>query len=368
MAPPVIPGTAGMNRSSAPVVQPTAVLPTIGAPTAAGPTIGMVPGHPYGGQEDEFVPANEVERDLYLASLEHSTDAFLSTLLLAGVLVPVADGSSPGAGPGDPGFEFRTEDLDGERFLVVFTSEERLADHFLEPVRTASVRFVDLIGNWPDSGWSFSVNPGTVVGAKYPGQQVIALASWAAEAGLGGDPVEAGAVEAEPVAAVETDALPTMMQKAVPQDQVDYYLDRGYDRIAGFVHRTAEVEHLRTPAELFAALGLAYDGSPYHADDKEAFLLRWAAFRPSLYRIPYGGQNEQALRAMDGWVIERPPFRGNGFAPGEGSDVIAEFKVDSVRLPHGAQLWRIDADGDERMLAVFDSDAPAWRKVGEQDA
>ena len=44
------------------------------------------------------------------------------------------------------------------------------------------------------------------------------------------------------------------------------------------------------------------------------------------------------MRAMEGWVIERPPFRGNGFAPGEGSDVIAEFKVDSARLPHGAQL------------------------------
>ena len=80
-------------------------------------------------------------------------------------------------------------------------------------------------------------------------------------------------------------------------------------------------------------------------------MLRWPAHRPSLYRIPYGGQNEPAMRAMEGWVIERPPFRGNGFAPGESSDVIAEFKVDSVRLPHGAQLWRIDADGTERMVA-----------------
>ena len=94
-------------------------------------------------------------------------------------------------------------------------------------------------------------------------------------------------------------------------------------------------------------------------------MLRWPAYRPSLYRIPYGGQNEQALRAMDGWVIERSPFRGNGFAPGEGRDVVAEFKVDSVRLPHGAQLWRIDADGTERMVAIFDNDGPIWRRVGE---
>ena len=83
------------------------------------------------------------------------------------------------------------------------------------------------------------------------------------------------------------------------------------------------------------------------------------------YHCAAGGQNEQALRAMDGWVIERAPFRGNGFAPGEGRDVIAEFKVDSVRLPNGSQLWRIDADGSERMVAIFDNDGPTWRRVGE---
>ncbi|WP_153040060.1 SseB family protein [Actinoplanes sp. TFC3] len=343
VVPPVIPGTAGANPAAQTGPNP--------APQAA-----------------EFLPANDVERDLYHASLEHSTDTYLSTLLLANVLVPVADQSRPGSSPGEPGFAFRTEEIGGERFLVVFTSRERLGDHFDEPVRTVSARFVELIRNWPDPAWAFAVNPGSVVGAKYPGQQVVALASWAVEAGLGGDGDELPLDDVAPEIDGELDALPTMMQKTVPPHQVDFYLDRGYDRVAGFVHRCAEVEHLRTPGELFAALGLVHDGSPYQEDAKEAFLLRWSAFRPSLYRIPYGGQSEQALRAMDGWVIERPPFRGNGFAPGEGRDVIAEFKVDSVRLPSGAQLWRIDADGDERIVALFDSDAPAWRRVGEQNA
>ena len=287
--------------------------------------------------------------------------------------MPVADNSRPGSSPGESGFAFRTEEVDGERFLVVFTSRDRLAEHFAEPARTVGVRFVDLIKNWPDPAWSFAVNPNTVVGAKYPGPQVIALASWAAESGLGVDPADGPiAIEAAPAAvpapqpATDATQHATVMQKTVPAEQVDFFLDRGYDRVAGFVHRAAEVEHLRTPMELFSALGLFYDGSAYQSDAKEAFVLRWPAYRPSLYRIPYGGQNEQALRAMDGWVIERPPFRGNGFAPGEGRDVIAEFKVDSVRLPHGAQLWRLDNDGTERMIAVLDSDAPIWHRVGEQ--
>jgi hypothetical protein len=318
--------------------------------------------------DSDFEPANAVERDLFEAADGGSTDAFLSTLLLATVLVPVADSSRPGSSPGEPGFAFRTEDVDGETFLVVFTSRDRLVEHYAEPTRTVGAKFLDLIRTWPDPAWSFAVNPSTPVGAKYPGAQVIALANWAAEAGLGAEPEEHRDERPAPLPQRVSDATQhaTIMQKTVPAEQVDYYLERGYDRVAGFVHRANEVEHLRTPAELFAALGLVHDGTPYTADAKEAFVLRWPAYRPSLYRIPYGGQSEQALRAMDGWVIERPPFRGNGFAPGEGRDVIAEFKVDSVRLPHGAQLWRMDADGTEKMIAIFDCDAPVWRKVGEQ--
>ncbi|GIE98245.1 SseB family protein [Paractinoplanes rishiriensis] len=359
-APPVIPGSPGSDRPARLGAPPLEVR-TTGVPQ---PSARALPPAP------PFVPANDVERDLHDAADGGSTDQFLSTLLLATVLVPVAHHSRPGSAPGESGFAFRTEQVEGEQFLVVFTSKDRLAEHFAEPTRTVSVRFLELIRNWPDPAWSFSVNPGTPVGAKYPGPQVIALASWAAEAGLGADPVDHADEALAPVPAPEPasdDAQhATVMQKTLPPEQVDYYLERGYDRVAGFVHRATEVEHLHTPAELFGALGLTYHGSPHQPDAKEAYVLRWPAYRPSLYRIPYGGQNEQALRAMDGWVIERAPFRGNGFAPGEGRDVIAEFKVDSVRLPHGAQLWRIDADGAEHMVAIFDNDGPLWRRVGEQ--
>jgi hypothetical protein len=350
----VVPGAPGTDRPARDL--PPQAAPQPQAPPAQEPE-----------PEDDFVPANATERDLLGAADEGSTDSFLSTLLLANILVPVADSSRPGSAPGESGFVFRTEEMDGATFLVVFTSRDRLSEHYHEPARTVSAKFLELIQNWPDPAWSFAVNPESPVGAKYPGAQVIALASWAAEAGLGTDAEERPEKPA-PLPERVSDAAQhaTVMQKTVPTDQVDYYLERGYDRVAGFVHRANEVEHLRTPAELFAALGLVHEGTSYIADAKEAYVLRWPAYRPSLYRIPYGGQSEQALRAMDGWVIERPPFRGNGFAPGEGRDVVAEFKVDSVRLPHGAQLWRMDGDGTEKMVAIFDTDAPQWRKVGEQ--
>ncbi|MGW5558502.1 SseB family protein [Micromonospora sp. NPDC003944] len=322
----------------------------------------------------EFEPANTVEEDLLSAAGSGSTDTFLSTLLLARVLLPAAPDSVRGSRPGDPGFVWRTGQLDGETYVVVYTSSERLADHVEGDVDTVRVKFAQLIRRWPDEDWSFAVNPGTPVGAKLPGEQIVALANWAAEVGLGDDlevdQEEAPAV-AEPTArpryapAAVDPTRPTVMQKAIAPSQLAYYLDRGYDRVSGFVHRAGELSHLTTPTQLHEALGLSYPGSPFAPDAEEIYVLRWPAHRPSLYRIPYGGQNEPAMRAMEGWVIERPPFRGNGFAPGESSDVVAEFKVDSARLPHGAQLWRIGADGSERVVAELDTDSVTWRRVGE---
>ena len=146
-----------------------------------------------------------------------------------------------------------------------------------------------------------------------------------------------------------------------------YYLDRGYDRVSGFVQRASEVEHLTTPGQLYEALGLGYPQSPFTHDADEIYLLRWTAYRPDLYRIPFGGRDETSMRAMQGWVIEWAPFRGNGFAPGESGEVIAEFKVDSARLPHGTQMWRMTRDGGEKLIALLDTDGPKWRLVGLGD-
>jgi hypothetical protein len=328
-----------------------------------------------GGQVDpSFVPANDVEEALLAAAGEGSTDAFLSTLLLAKVVVPVPADAPQAVLPGDDKFAWRTEEIDGDPYVVVFTSDERLRQHLSGPVDTTSVKFVQLIQAWPDPAWSFAINPGTPVGATLPGEQIVALASWAADVGLGvdTDEVDAGATVAPQQQAeraqrppAEGTAGPTVMQKVVPPAQVEYYLERGYDRVSGFVHRASEVAHLQTPDKLVTALGLQYTGSPFGRAATDVYVLRWPAYRPSLYRIPYGGQTEAAMRAMEGWVIERPPFRGNGFAPGDSSDVVAEFKVDSARLPHGAQLWRVAADGSERLVAILDADRPVWRRVGE---
>ncbi|MEU5939480.1 SseB family protein [Micromonospora sp. NPDC047548] len=380
-----VPPAVGGSAEETPPSEPEQPTPTLAGPSvpdrtpphqtspAAGGADPVAPADAPAGAVGAFQPANAVEEDLLDAAGSGSTDTFLSTLLLARVLLPVAPDSAPGSRPGDPGFVWRTEELDDETYVVVHTSPERLADHCPEPVETVEVRFVQLIRRWPDEVWSFAVNPGSPIGAKLPGEQIVGLANWAAEVGLGDD------MEAEPATVVVEEpaertryapqvtdpSRPVSMQKAVAPTQLAYYLERGYDRVSGFVHRANELAHLNTPAQLHDALGLGYPDSPFARDADRIYVLRWPAYRPSLYRIPYGGQNEAAMRAMEGWVIERPPFRGNGFAPGDSTEVVAEFKVDSARLPHGAQLWRVGADGSERVIALLDTDALLWRQVGE---
>jgi hypothetical protein len=226
-------------------------------------------------------------------------------------------------------------------------------------VVAVTAKFVQLIRVWPDVNWAFAVNPGTPVGATLPGAQIKALAVWAADVGLTADDPTVEVDEPPPIVPPSMSTI--IMQKPIAPSQVDYYLDRGYDRASGFVHRATEVTHLHTPEQIYSTLGLSYTGSPFQRDASDVYVLRWAAHRGDLYRIPYGGQHEAAMRAMQGWMIERAPFRGNGFAPAERGEVIAEFKVDSIRLPHGAQMWRLTSTGDRMLVAVLDADEGVWR-------
>lgn len=150
------------------------------------------------------------------------------------------------------------------------------------------------------------------------------------------------------------------MQKAVRPEHVQHYLEGGYDLVAGYVHRLQDVQELRSPAALIRALGLVYEGSPFAPADEQIFVIRWPAVKPALFRRPLGGIDEWSMGIIpDGWVIEKAPFPGSGYAPGDGP-AIPEFKVESQRLPHGAEMYRLDAQGRESLVAGYDADLRRW--------
>lgn len=151
-----------------------------------------------------------------------------------------------------------------------------------------------------------------------------------------------------------------VMQKVLRPEHVHHYLEGGYDLVAGYVHRFQDVRELTTPASVIRCLGLVYEGSPFSAKTEELYVIRWPAVKPSLFRRPLGGIDEWSMGIIPGgWVIEKAPFPGSGYAPGEGP-AIPEFKIESQRLPHGAELYRIAADGRETLVAGYDADLRRW--------
>ncbi|PRX03509.1 UNVERIFIED_ORG: type III secretion system (T3SS) SseB-like protein [Actinomadura viridilutea] len=354
--------------------------------------------------EPEFEPGNRIDQELYEAAQSGDSDAFLRVLLAANVLVPIPQDAPLEVTPVQREFRWDAA-MRGTSAVQVFTSLVRLRE-VLPESRFVYADFRELIASWPREDWAMLLNPGTRIGASLSGDQVRSLSEWAMRVGLmpprpeplaspSADPLDTApqsfaaadapqpqrpetapaATEPEPQAAPYTQgarpavpepdpertAQPVIMQKVVPHGHVSWYLEQGYDRVGGFVHPAVDVAELQTPVQLYEALGLLYEGSPFSPGDEGVYVIRWPAYCPDLYRIPFGGQTEEERSAWGdaGWVIERPPFHGNGFAPGSAGS-IREYKVDSVRLPYGAEMYYLGMDRSERFVAMYDPDQLAW--------
>ncbi|GAA4617441.1 hypothetical protein GCM10023195_77920 [Actinoallomurus liliacearum] len=352
----------------------------------------------------DFPAQNDAERRLFEARNDPAMR--LTALLEASVFLPVWSRTPPTVQtpPNDPAFPWSAVPVRGRTSLLVFTS----FDWMKEAVGTTGFvmpKFTDLIAAWPEPSWDVSVNPGTPIEIALSAEEIAAIAGRSAapppEAAPGGVPQDTAAEapqatvtpQPEPAAVVEAPSAPaevppaepqaaplpepapqppvaappvaesgfTIMQKVVAHDQVPWYLEKAYDRVAGFVYRVPDVIDLNTPRRLYECLGLIRDGAPFTGDDPEVHVIRWPAYRAGLYRTPFGGTSEDALKEWgeDGWVVEAPPFTGDGFASGSAGS-IPEYKVESFRLPHGSEMYAISSDGSERFVARYDADRLVW--------
>lgn len=338
-----------------------------GAHAGQGPRPGERTLRAVGEPEKVFEPGNRIDQELYEAALSGDSDAFLRVLLNANVLVPIPPDAPLEVTPVQREFRWDAA-LRSESAVQAFTSLVRLREVMPES-RFVYADFRELIGAWPREDWTMLLNPGTRIGASLQGDQVRALSEWAVRVGLvqARPEVPVPPPRRDPAPQMPPDDLddrlssPAIMQKVVPHGHVAWYLEQRYDRVGGFVHLTSDVAELQTPIQLYEALGLLYEGSPFSPADEGVYVIRWPAYCPDLYRIPFGGRDEEELASWGeaGWVIERPPFVGGGFAPGSAGS-IREYKVDSVRLPFGAEMYYLGRDRSERFIAMYDPDRLAW--------
>ncbi|QNG36332.1 hypothetical protein F1C76_06790 [Geodermatophilaceae bacterium NBWT11] len=124
----------------------------------------------------------------------------------------------------------------------------------------------------------------------------------------------------------------------------------------GFTTRASDVQDLTTPAQVIDGLALLYDDPgyverngrpPYTPQDSFTPVLRFPVESASALHTPYSTE----LGGQDNWD---PPFTGNGLT--SSPDVrVPEFLADDFSpLPDGAEIYGVDPQGRETLLAVFE--------------
>lgn len=277
-------------------------------------------------------PASEFERRLGAAYDAGDLALCLSMLRDTELALPA---------PPDGGAAWPTITAPDRVWLPAYTSVEAMrAATGQSRVRITSL--VELAAGWPDPRWGLAVNPGLPVHFLLEPGTVARLAV----------PTLAQDRMAEP-----EPALPVVQKPLTPHD-LRAYLGEGESRVSGYCHHALDVAHVTTPAVLADAIGRGGDDDLLSAEGS-LFLLRWRTVGLNLYRTPYGGTDEAGMAAVAGWVIEEPPFVGMGLAPNVDS-LVREYKVDSVRLPHGSEIVELSAAGTEVVRAVYDGDLGRW--------
>jgi hypothetical protein len=143
------------------------------------------------------------------------------------------------------------------------------------------------------------------------------------------------------------------MHKAIPPRMVEPYLAGRRSIISGFAYRVAD-RQVSSPADLYRAFGLGYEGSDFSADMAEIYVLRWRAVGTEAYKVPYSTEHG------GDWAM-RPPFTGTGYTADQDQPV-AEYFTDPIPVPVGAEIHRIGI-GKSDFIARYDGQV--WLRPAE---
>ncbi|QKW18941.1 hypothetical protein HUT16_07580 [Kitasatospora sp. NA04385] len=167
-----------------------------------------------------------------------------------------------------------------------------------------------------------------------------------------------------------------MVTKIVKPDVAEAYLEnsttlggRTFDpgEFRGSIARGSDTADLRSMDDLRDGLALDDGGagwSPVPPGASEAYQLRFPAPHGMEADPTLGAVNDQALadrvagmagqNAGKNWDA---PFLGTGYTGGG----VPEWDAKPTGFPHGAEIWRMDADGTEEAVGRFDKSDGLWK-------
>lgn len=151
-----------------------------------------------------------------------------------------------------------------------------------------------------------------------------------------------------------------VLQKAVTPQMSTAYVERGLDRVFGYVVPAADVAGVTTTAELYELHGLGFPGSPF-APGRPIDVLHLPTPPTAALVRATGGNDAAGRQATGGPILDRPPFTGTGLATV--GDVITPLSwMEHTRLAPGTRLWRFSPGADEpELVGTYHGVAFGWQ-------
>ncbi|MGV8850054.1 MAG: hypothetical protein ACOH16_10965 [Propionibacteriaceae bacterium] len=168
--------------------------------------------------------------------------------------------------------------------------------------------------------------------------------------------------------------LDAVYQKVLLPGEVDQLFAGQIETLRGLVHPYHAVRDLRTPAQLYDALGLGFaitglagsDTLAFNRDAESVEVLRCAGLRPDDLVTPVDADVHLPPGTVPVPLVRhhKRPWSGTGEAPGSTSDnIIDEHEVlgyASVAIPHLAEIWRLHTDGREDYVSTYNQRNGQW--------
>lgn len=148
---------------------------------------------------------------------------------------------------------------------------------------------------------------------------------------------------------IEKPTEETLLEKVIPKEYFEEYLNGYNNKIGGFVCRAQDVKDLKTYDDYYEALRLDYKPPRFNPEtDTSMYAIRFKTSSLELLKIPYS-------KCLDDEGKEYlPPTTGNGFTSARNNKIVPEYRFSKDITPfYGAEIYEITKDGREILRAVY---------------
>ena len=136
----------------------------------------------------------------------------------------------------------------------------------------------------------------------------------------------------------------------------------GFGQLEGYVVRAADVVDARSPFEVIEAFGYGGVAGAYSPDGDHVDVLRFAVAPLSRLETAYGS-DDPTRASSEGTIVDKPPFRGNGFTASTRL-IVPQWRLSRDRVAPGSELHRLHRDGRDELLGVYRDVGTGWDGPG----